>query len=147
MLGLADDTDRRAAIFTGPVLTEGDPQLVNQPGENLIQIPAGFWKVMAVRVGNTLRAAGFLVWQRDFDKPEPEVFTPFLEQVRITTLEYLTSLSFGALAGVDPLQFGTMPAAPALPPIEAPAQPIGAPPPMAVPRQAMITSPGDIFLD
>ena len=108
VLELTDAADRRASIFTGPVLTPDDPLHTNKPGELPIQIPAGYWKVMAIRPGGALRAAGFLVWQRDFDKPEPVVFAPFLEQVRLTTIEYLTGLSFpDILHTADPLQFGT----------------------------------------
>lgn len=106
MLEWTDQADHRAAVFTGPVLMPEDPEVVNRPGEMPVQIPSGFWKVMVIKTTGALSAAGFLVWQRDFDKPEPVEFDPFLEQVRVTTLEYLTGLSFGVLRDVDPLRFG-----------------------------------------
>jgi endonuclease G len=106
MLEFADDNDKQASIFTGPVLTPDDPEHQNKPGEAPIKIPAGFWKILAIKHGGDLRAAGFLVWQRDFDKPTPVAFDPLLEQVRLTTIEYLTGLSFGDLRDADPLRFG-----------------------------------------
>lgn len=106
MLELADNGDRRAAIFRGPVLSEDDPHITNRPGEEPVQIPAGFWKIIAIRHNQNLRAAAFLVWQRDFDSANPVDFDPVLEQVRITTLEYLTGLSFLSLWAADPLRFG-----------------------------------------
>lgn len=102
----------RAAVFTGPILSPDDPTIINKPGEEPFQIPAGFWKVIAVKPDGLLRAAGFLVWQRDFDKEKPVAFAPYLEQVRITTLEFITGLSFGELRDRDPLQFGTLAATP-----------------------------------
>lgn len=106
MLELTDANNRLASVFTGPVLTADDPELINSPGEIPIRIPAGYWKIIAISQTENLKAAGFLVWQRDFDKPTPVAFYPLLEQVRITTIEFLTGLSFGNLRNVDPLQFG-----------------------------------------
>ncbi len=106
MLDLADDHDKRASIFTGPVFSPDDPDHQNQPDEQPIKIPAGFWKIMALKHQGELRAAAFLVWQRDFDQAEPVEFDPILEQVRITTLEFLTGLSFQSLREADPLRFG-----------------------------------------
>lgn len=112
MLEHTDGGDGRASVFTGPVLSPDDPTIVNKPDEEPFQIPAGFWKVIAVQPEGTLRAAGFLVWQRDFDKERPVEFAPYLEQVRITTLEYITGLSFGDLRDRDPLRFGDLAATP-----------------------------------
>lgn len=106
ILELAEDSDLRMAVFQAPVLTSGDPEIVNRPGEEPIQIPAGFWKVVVITHQGELRAAAFLVWQRDFDKPEPESFDPVLEQVRVTTVEFLTGLAFPQiLRDADPLHF------------------------------------------
>ncbi len=111
MLDVADDDGSRAAVFQAPVLTPHDPAHLNMPNEQPIQIPAGFWKVMAVRHQGELRAAAFLVWQRDFDKPEPETFDPVLEQIRVTTIEFLTGLSFPQiLRDADPFHFSSQPA-------------------------------------
>jgi endonuclease G len=109
MLEHAHGGDGRAIVFTGPVLAPDDPSIVNRPGEEPIQIPAGFWKIIAVRPDTALRAAGFLVWQRDFDQEVPVEFAPYLEQVRITTIEFITGLSFGDLRHADPLRFGVEP--------------------------------------
>lgn len=103
---IADDDNRRAAVFQAPVLTPRDPEHQNKPDREPIQIPAGFWKIIAIRHKSELRAAAFLVWQRDFDKPEPETFDPVLEQVRVTTIEFLTGLTFPqVLRDADPFHF------------------------------------------
>ncbi len=106
MLGFSDENDKKVSIFTGPVFTPDDPEHQNLPGLNPIKIPAGFWKILIIKIQESIRAAGFLVWQRDFDKPDPVTFDPLLEQVRITTIEYLVGLSFGPLRDADPLRFG-----------------------------------------
>lgn len=105
MLELADEHDKKAAIFTGPVFTQFDPEIQNDENREPFRLPAGFWKIMAIKHFGELRAAGFLVWQRDFDNEEPLGFKPFLEQVRITTIEFLTGLSFGELRNADPLRY------------------------------------------
>ena len=105
MFDVSDDEDRRACIFTGPVFSPDDPEHLNEQGEKPIRIPAGFWKLFAIKHKAKLRAAAFLVWQRDFDRSEPVSFDPILEQVRITTLEYLTGLTFPVLREADPLRF------------------------------------------
>lgn len=64
LLELADTSDKRLCVFTGPVLLGQDPRLVNKPTEKPIQIPAGFWKIIALKHNSVLRAAAFLVWQR-----------------------------------------------------------------------------------
>ncbi|UCG58623.1 MAG: DNA/RNA non-specific endonuclease [Phycisphaerales bacterium] len=105
MLELTDETDQRACVFTGPVLTPHDPERTNSEGEAPTRIPGGFWKVIVIRHDSNLRSAGFLVWQRDFDRDIPVNFDPVLEQVRITTIEYLTGLSFASIRSTDPLRF------------------------------------------
>ena len=105
MLKTAEDADKRACVFQGPVLTPDDPFHTNQPGEDPFQLPAGFWKIFCVKHQNKLRAACFLVWQRDFDDLEM-TFDPVLEQVRITTIEYLSGLAFTRdVREADPLRF------------------------------------------
>ncbi len=108
MLDLADDGDKRACVFTGPVLTSSDPEIINFEGQDPFLLPAGFWKIMAIKHGGALRVAAFLVWQMDFDRPVPLTFEPFLEQVRITTIEFLIGVSFASLRDADPLQFGAV---------------------------------------
>lgn len=144
MLSLTDDTNQRASIFTGPVNTPDDPEHVNQPGEEPIRIPAGFWKVMAIQHQGRLKASAFLTWQRDFGRDNPVVFDPILEQVRLTTIEYLTGFSFAALQATDPLRFERRDAGTRA----APAHP-GEVTEIAVEfprRSAAIASPADIFL-
>lgn len=106
MLGRAEGDKQRAAVFTGPVMTPYDPIHQNRPKEEPIQIPAGFWKIIVIPFGTRRTIAAFLVWQRDHDSEQPVTFDPLLEQVRLTTIEFLTGLSFPDLRGLDPLQFG-----------------------------------------
>lgn len=154
MLSHADDGNKRACVFTGPVLTAADPVITNKPDEIPFQLPAGFWKVMAIEHEGELRAAGFLVWQRDFDRDDPVEFDPILEQVRITTLEFLTGLSFTDLRDADPLRFGVTfnarraPASTAESSTDRP-MPIRSRtirPGSALPRPAAITTAADIVL-
>ncbi len=105
MLERVEHDDRRACVFTGLVFTPDDPEHKNGPDEDPIRIPAGFWKVISVELAGAIRSAGFLVWQRDYDSEEPLPFAPVLEQVRLTTIEVLTGLTFPALRRFDPLLF------------------------------------------
>ncbi|MGW9686267.1 DNA/RNA non-specific endonuclease [Flagellimonas sp. 2504JD1-5] len=105
MLERVESDGRRACVFTGPVFTEDDPEHTNGPNEVPIRIPAGFWKVITVRLNGAMRSAGFLVWQRDYDSDTPLDFAPVLEQVRLTTIEVLTGLRFPELRRFDPLLF------------------------------------------
>lgn len=105
MFQRADDADKRACVFTGPVYSEDDPELINKPGERAIRIPAGFWKIFVLSTAGALKSATFLVWQRDFDREDPLTFNPVLEQVRLTTVEYLTGLSFANIRDADPLLY------------------------------------------
>ncbi len=107
MLERVQGGGKRACVFTGPVFTDDDPEHKNGPDEKPIRIPAGFWKVISVELGGAMRSAGFLVWQRDYDSEEPLPFSPVLEQVRLTTIEVLTGLTFPALRRFDPLLFDT----------------------------------------
>lgn len=105
MLGRVQDGKHRACVFAGPVFTEDDPVHQNAAGELPIRIPAGFWKVVTVELGGAMRSAAFLLWQRDYDNSEPLPFAPILEQVRLTTIEVLTGLSFPELRRFDPLVY------------------------------------------
>ena len=92
--------EKRACVFTGPVLTPEDPTY-QAPNEDPIQIPAGFWKIMVVSDLGQIKSAAFLVWQRDYDSDVPLAFSPILEQVRVTTIEMITGLNFQVLAKID----------------------------------------------
>jgi len=105
MLERAETTDQRAAVFQGPILTPDDPVHTNASDEEPIQIPAGFWKVIVIPHHGRRTAAAFIVWQRDHDSSYPVSFSPHLEQVRLTTVEFLTGLSFLGLRALDPLRF------------------------------------------
>jgi endonuclease G len=63
---------------------------------------------LAIKHQGELKTAAFLVWQRDFDRPVLLKFEPFLEQVRVTTIEFLIGVSFASLRDADALQFGAM---------------------------------------
>jgi len=105
MLERVENDVQRACVFTGPVFTEDDPKHKNGPNEIPIRIPAGFWKVITIKLNGVMRSAGFLVWQRDYNSETPLSFAPVLEQVRLTTIEVLTGLTFPALRTFDPLLF------------------------------------------
>ena len=107
MLDRTEGDKQRAAVFTGPVMTPDAPVHQNRPNEEPIQIPAGFWKIIVIPLGTRRTLAAFLVWQRDYDSDQPVMFDPLLEQVRLTTIEFLTGLSFPDLRGLDPRRFGT----------------------------------------
>ena len=106
MVEMTERNNQRVCIFTGPVFTSDDPVHQNHPDEEPIRVPAAFWKILAIWHNRQLKAAGFLVWQRDYDKELPVTFDPQLEQIRITTLEHIVGMSFGPLRDADPLRFG-----------------------------------------
>lgn len=98
---------KRACVFTGPVMTPDDPTY-QANGRDVIQIPMGFWKVVVIPDGPDIKSASFLVWQRDYDNDVPLVFSPILEQVRLTTIEVLTGLDFHGLSRKDALLFAAL---------------------------------------
>ena len=105
ILNFTDENDQRVSVFTGPIFAPDAMEYQNRPNERPIIIPAGYWKILALKHDGKLRAAAFLVWQRDFNQKTPITFNPFLEQVRITTIEFLSGLSFEDLREADPLRF------------------------------------------
>lgn len=105
LLELVGSNQKKMSVFVGPVFTPHDPQIVNIVGQKPVRIPAGYWKVAALNVNGRLRAAAFITWQRDHASANPVEFDPVLEQVRLTTVEYLTGLSFSDLTLSDPLRF------------------------------------------
>lgn len=104
MVELIKTSEKKVSIFTGPVFSEDDPLIPNEANE-IARVPAGFWKIIAFKNNQRLTSAGFLIWQRDYDKALPESFSPVLEQVRITTIEFLTGMSFLDLRSTDTLLF------------------------------------------
>lgn len=138
----------RISVFTGPVFTDDDVSHTNYPGERPFFIPAGFWKIIALRHSGILKAAAFLVWQRDYDRENPVAYEPVLEQVRLTTIEYLTGFIFEDLRDADPLLHAVARRARAR---DAGAmRPLGVEPPLIdvpVPiRPVEVRSPADIVL-
>jgi endonuclease G, mitochondrial len=102
VLDYADAGDSRVAVFTAPVLAEGDPVYRG------IAVPRRFWKVAAWRNGEgALAAAGFVLDQSDLvDTTEGLVavsplgsFRTF--QVPIREIAELTGLDLGPLVAAD----------------------------------------------
>lgn len=98
---------RRMCVFTGPVFSEADPTIINQPGRDPIRIPAGVWKVAVFQRGAKLCAIGLLMWQCDIMEDGTGLpFDPVLEQVRIVTIEHLAGLCFARhIRRADPISF------------------------------------------
>lgn len=106
MLKRVQGSQQRACVFQGPVFTLDDPLHQNHEDFEPVRIPAGYWKIVAIELHGIMRCAGFLVWQRDYDDSKPLSFSPVLEQVRLSTIEVLTGISFPALRKFDPLLYG-----------------------------------------
>lgn len=104
MLERAEQDARKVCVMTGPVFGDDDPIVTNAAGEDPFRLPAGFWKVMVIPHDGGHRLASFVTWQRDHDRPDPVTYDPVLEQVRLTTVEMLTGLSFVPLRSLDPLR-------------------------------------------
>jgi endonuclease G, mitochondrial len=100
----AENLNFRVNVLTGPVLAADDDQYRG------VQLPRQFWKVVAmVKQGGELSATAYLLSQEQLIKgleiaPEAFSYGAYLTyQVRVRQIEDLTGLSFGALAGADPL--------------------------------------------
>jgi endonuclease G, mitochondrial len=106
-LGHAKEDDMKISVFTGPYFDDADPQMFG------VRIPVAFWKVIAFIHDDTgkLCATGYEMNQEKSLPPEDEfVFGAFTSpqlgiatQVAIRSIEQRTGISFGKLAGVDPL--------------------------------------------
>jgi endonuclease G len=104
LLENAENLKFRVSVFTGPVLAADDDQYRG------VQLPRQFWKVVAmVKQGGELSATAYLLSQEQLIKgleiaPEAFSYGAYLTyQVRVQQIEDLTGLSFGSLAGADPL--------------------------------------------
>ncbi|MEU8523522.1 DNA/RNA non-specific endonuclease [Streptomyces sp. NBC_01216] len=110
------ESERRLAVFTGPVLHDADP-----PYRGL-QVPLRFWKVIAFLQDGVLAATAYVLDQspdmsRDADralagaKPgAPPPLGPFRTyQVPVPDVAELTELELGALPDVDLLQSARTP--------------------------------------
>ena len=91
----------RISVFTGPFL------LANDPVRAGVRIPRSFWKVIAFihdRTGK-LCASGYTMSQEGFLRDEEFVFGRHeTSQTRIASIEKRAGLSFGRLAGLDPMK-------------------------------------------
>jgi endonuclease G, mitochondrial len=97
----------KTSVFAGPIFTKFDEIWQPQEGPSIL-IPSGYWKIITKPHKRKLWAAGFIVWQKDFDNSTERILIPITEQVRITTIEFLTGLDFGELRNKDIIQFGTL---------------------------------------
>ncbi len=113
LLEKADVSDKKLAVFTGPVFRENDKVYRDE------KIPADFWKIIVVKKNDgKLGAAGFMMSQKqwidglyksvksgnqgkviDIDEVPTSAVSPF--QVSLKTIEELTNLDFGELREVD----------------------------------------------
>jgi endonuclease G len=104
ILDNADNLRFRVTVFTGPVFAADDDQYRG------IQLPRQFWKVVAmVKQSGDLSATAYLLSQDQLIKGL-EIATEAFSygayrtyQVPVRHVEDITGLSFGPLAGADPL--------------------------------------------
>jgi endonuclease G, mitochondrial len=89
----------KVAVFTGPVF-RADDMLYRG-----IQIPAEFWKVVAmIKDGGTISATAYLQTQKNLITELEFAYGKYRTyQVPITRIEALTKLDFGALRNHDPI--------------------------------------------
>ena len=93
--------DMRISVFTGPFLTDQDPEMFG------VRIPIEFWKVIVFVHDDTnaLTATGYSLSQHEFVSENEFVFGEHkTAQRRISWIEQKAGLSFGQLAGLDPFR-------------------------------------------
>jgi endonuclease G len=96
----AKQDKQRINVFTGPFLSNGDPEKYG------VKIPVDFWKVIAFVHDDTdkLCATGYMMSQENFLRTEEFVFGEFQTyQVPIRLIEKKANISFGTLSKLDPL--------------------------------------------
>lgn len=103
----AREDEMKISVFTGPYFAESDPQMYG------IRIPLAFWKIITFIHDETgkLCATGYEMNQQQSLQPEEEfVFGAFTSpqlgtatQVSIRSIEARSGITFGTLAGLDPL--------------------------------------------
>lgn len=100
VLGHASDDFYRLSVFTGPVFTANDERYRS------IQIPAAFWKIIAVRKGPQaeLSVVAFLMNQYELlaDHNGRRFLNLTLYQVAVEVVESLTDLRFEPLKPAQP---------------------------------------------
>ena len=100
LLRNADTLDFRASVFTGPLLTDSDPE------HRGFRLPQAFWKVAVMRrtEDGAMSATGYTVSQSDLLTDLEFAFGEFKTyQVPVAQIETLTGLGFGVLKEADPL--------------------------------------------
>lgn len=117
LLENADNRDFRVSVFTGPVFANDDDEFAG------VLLPRQFWKVaVMVKESGELSATAYLLSQASLISDLGRVREAFsygaykTYQVRVSRIEELTHLSFGALSDFDPL--GGLEAAVAASPVE-----------------------------
>jgi endonuclease G len=113
ILGLAEASNYRISVFTGPVFDKKDIEYrAEKPGGPWF-IPARFWKVIVYRKADGTQAAtGFVLDQSDEIADLNERLTPLpkarevarVHQRTITDIQTMTHLNFGKLSTLDPLK-------------------------------------------
>lgn len=99
VLGNADNHALKVSVFTGPVLSDGDPEYRG------VRIPREFWKVVVMVNAQTgrLSATGYLLSQADSLTDIEFLFGEFRTyQVSLAVIEGKTGLAFN-LGAYDPL--------------------------------------------
>jgi DNA/RNA endonuclease G (NUC1) len=104
----AADLSYRLCVITGPVLQAKDPALKDA------QVPAGFWKLIALRDatadGEDLSVVAFFMKQTEMseDKLGRELLELQRYQVTVAALEKWTGLDFGPLRDADELAWSPL---------------------------------------
>ncbi|KQN97099.1 DNA/RNA non-specific endonuclease [Paenibacillus sp. Leaf72] len=101
ILNHVQNMNMKATVFTGPVFRDKDKAYRG------IKLPEEFWKVVVVVMEDgKLDAVAFLLSQKELiSNLEAAAIAPFRTfQVKISSIEALTGLSFGTLRMNDPLE-------------------------------------------
>jgi|JI10StandDraft_1071094.scaffolds.fasta_scaffold03512_11 endonuclease G len=96
----AKHDDQKISVLTGPFFTKNDPVKYE------VQIPTGFWKVIAFIHDDTgkLCATGYTISQEDYLQNEEFIYGEFeTYQIPIQVIEKRAGISFGSLKNVDPM--------------------------------------------
>lgn len=99
VLALDGLTDRRLALFAGPVLADNDP-----PYRGLVQLPVEHWRVVVYRLDDQVKFKAFLLTQNLDDLGE-RAAPGFLDDfdtylVPLDLLEERSGLEFASLRGI-----------------------------------------------
>lgn len=104
ILGTTKDEQLRVSVFTGPIMSDGDPEYRG------VQIPRAYWKVAVVKDPDTKRAiaTGYILSQAGLVKDVLDaefVFGRYKTfQVAVSEIEDRTGLRFGSVTRNDPFE-------------------------------------------